>query len=225
MIIYSVKWVIILLFVFTVFGCRRQIPIVKNGKSLKFIKKEYVDIPLLWSEYIYYHDSVFQGRWHEGKVSLTPQDSVLNLLKKSFLKIEHLNIKIGDTLINKVSTEITKSLTLRPKRINDGMIIKHVQDSASYLFPVFYSARRRNFTISGGYTFSYKSFSGRDNIEIVIYVINNKKVIYKRNVRLYAVHANNGIEPQDFTSQMKPEYWDLIVQKAMEDYIKRLKKN
>lgn len=203
---------------------RHRLPSLNNWPKAKKVYKSYDRTPLLWENYIYYHDSVHQGKRHEGRVSLQPQDSVLNIVIPVVINNFKLNVIKVDNLTNKVSYELTdQAIYLRAGRINNDIILKSVTDSGAYIFPIFYSRVSRNFSITGGYTFAHKVYSGSDAIVVVIYIINKKQIIYKRSARLFSVHQDGSASAEVFTRTIQPQHWQLIIDKALEDYIKRLK--
>jgi hypothetical protein len=102
------------------------------------------------------------------------------------------------------------------------MILKHIPDSGFYIFPVFCTVFDHGHTMSSGYSGGWV-YSASDKIEIVIYIIDKKQVIYKRFARLYSSHVQDPNTPNQNLRTIKQEHWQLIIDKALEDYIKRLK--
>lgn len=201
-------------------------PKLENRAKAKYIEEEYRQQPIKWEAYMYYHDSIHNWNDHESRVSLKPQDSVINIVKPLFINHPLLNIVDSDTLINRINPEITSmSLFLRPTRITNDMILKHIKDSDTYFFPVFYTSRSWSYSTTGGYTFMNTIISASDEILVLCYIIENKKVIYKRSARLlnppkWYIENDKPV----FISTIKPEDWKLVIDKALEDYIKRIKK-
>jgi len=198
--------------------------ITHNGKKVKLVKKVYANEPLYLRNYIYFHDSIIQNKRQIVNLSTLQQDSLLNIIKNNLLKTK-INIKIDDTLINVVDKTISDlPRPLRPRRIKDELVLKHVQDSNTYIIPFIHTDFERGYSITGGYTFSYVNHWGSEQNMLIIYIIQNKEIIYKRTVRLYAGHKENEFISNIYERTMKVEYWDLLIKKAMEDYIKRIKK-
>lgn len=200
-------------------------PDLANRAKAKRIQEQYNLKPLIWNCYMYYNDSIYNSNDHESRVSFKEQDSLVNNIKSILSKHPKLTIKISDHLVNKISKEITDiSLSLRPSLISDEMILKHIKDSGVYFFPIFYTSRRWSYGSIGGYTFVDVTIRASDRIQMLCYIIENKKVIYKRSSRLFNPpkwYIEN--DKPVFISTIKPEDWKLVIDKALEDYIKRLK--
>jgi len=197
---------------------------VQNVRKSKLVKKEYSYQPLIFKNYIYFRDSIIQYQRQELSLSNEHQDSILKIVINNLSKLDSNIIFLSDQ-INVADNEIKRIRPpVRARKINKNIILNHIKDSATYIFPIIYTEIIRSYTITGGYTFSYRTYSGSDNIAIIIYIVDKKKIIYKRSVRYFAKHKEHETDVNKYESTMKPEYWDLIVQKAMEDYIKRIKK-
>lgn len=115
--------------------------------------------------------------------------------------------------------------TIKGKNIKRNELHELISSSDSiFLFPIIHVFTSRYYSINGGYTFSYRNWGGVDFMKLIIYIVKKDNIIYNREIYLSRLHINNPTDEFKWQSQMKPEYWDLIVQKAMEDYIKRIKK-
>ena len=66
-------------------------------------------------------------------------------------------------------------------------------------------------------------FYGWSEYILILYIIKNQRVIYKRAVRYSELHTQTGPAITDYRSDVRLEHLGLIVEKAMEDYVKRIK--
>jgi hypothetical protein len=192
------------------------------------IEEYYTNDTLHIQNYIYYRDSIFQGKWLDDKVSYRYEDSMMAQFKNALQKVP-LNIKWHQPMLNVCDTIIPNlGLSIRAKRIPDHLILDKIDADShkTIFFPVIQTKIQRGYSVGGGYSFSYVNWGGADNFNVIIYIIKNNRIIYKRAVRCVAMHKEDekfhGIDK--YTTRMRPEFWDTAVQMVMEDYIKRIKK-
>lgn len=218
----------LLLLVFALTSCKPISFQFENRKKAKTIEEFYTNDTLHIQNYIYYRDSVFQLNWHEGKVTNRYEDSMMTQFNNALQKVP-LNIKWHQPMLNVCDTIIPNlGLELRPRRIPDSLILNKINadSTKTILFPVVRTLIARDYTVNGGYSFSYVNWGGADNFNVIIYIIKNNRIIYKRAVRCVAMHKEDekfyGIDK--YTTRMRPEFWDTAVQMVMEDYMKRIKR-
>lgn len=218
----------LLLLVFLVTSCKPIFFQVKNNKKAKMIEEFYTNDTLHIQNYIYYRDSIFQGKWLDDKVSFRYEDSMMAQFKNALQKVP-LNIQWQQPMLNVCDTIIPNiGLTIRARKIPDHLILdKIVADSnKTILLPVIQTLINRQYSVGGGYSFSYVNWLGWDEFNIIFYVIKNNCIIYKRAIRCAASHKEDekfhGIDK--YITRMRPEFWDTAVQMVMEDYMKRIKK-
>ncbi len=197
---------------------------VHNGIRSKRIQKKYLSEPLIFSSFIYYHNEDKAFRKVDSDF-LKNQDSVIWRTKKSILN-SNLKIQFDDSLKNKVTPAIIEKMgnILRPRNIHNTMILSHIVDSQTYIFPVIYSYTTSRYHVGAFYPTPDNDFFGWTEYLAMVFIIKNKKVIYKRAVRYSELHTQTGPAITDYRSDVRLEHLGLIVEKAMEDYIKRIKK-
>lgn len=219
---------LLLILAFALTSCKPIFFQFENRKKAKLIEEYYTNDTLHIQNYIYYRDSIFQGKWLDDKVSFRYEDSMMTQFKNVLQKVP-LNIKWHQPMLNVCDTIIPNlGLELRPRRIPDSLILNKINadSTKTILFPVVRTLIARDYTVNGGYSFSYVNWGGADNFNVIIYIIKNNRIIYKRAVRCVAMHKEDekfyGIDK--YTTRMRPEFWDTAVQMVMEDYMKRIKR-
>jgi hypothetical protein len=200
-------------------------PTVYNGISTKRVHKHYKPEPLILKYFFYYYDEYNMTQKNLEFDPFKNQDSTLWQTKNSLLK-SNLNLLIDDTLKNKANTEFIRKMgkELRPRLVKNKFILNHIPDSKTYIIPVVYSGLSRLYNLTPLYPNPQNDFSGVSRYKVVIFIIKNKKVIYKRAIRYFELHTQTGPAITDYRSDLRLEHLGLIVEKAMEDYVKRIKK-
>lgn len=152
-------------------------------------------------------------------------DSTLWLTKNSLLKM-NINLLIHDTVENKANAQFIQKTgkVLRPRLVKNKFILKHIRDSKTYIIPVVISRLSRLYELTPLQANPQNDFWGVSEYKVVIFIVKNKKVIYKRAVRYSELHTQTGPAITDYRSDVRLEHLGLIVEKAMEDYVKRIKK-
>lgn len=220
-------WTVWAIIVF--YGCKPNYVKLRTHDSKKamIILDNYKTDTLVLKDYVFFHDSVY----HNDKFSsFNGQDSVLSLFINALSKLK-VPLSLDKPLINiqhpKISNFTYKYVI--SKRIPDSVIInlasRNVQNQPIVL-PILYTLERRSWSIGGNSMHTYSSWMGIDQVTCIIYIINGGKIIYKREALLSGIHKEDEkISAHDaYTSRLKPEHWDTLVYKVMEDYIKRIKK-
>ncbi len=197
---------------------------VHNGIRSKRVLKQYESEPLILKDYIYYYDE-YRLR---NKFEFDPyrnQDSILGQTKTTLLKT-NLNLVIFSPNDNKSSLEFIQKTdnSLRPRLVKNKFILQHIQDSQTYIFPVIHAKEIRTSDVSIIVPSPENDYYGTSGYTVIIFIVKNKKVVYKRAVRYWDSHTQTGPAITDYRSDVRLEHLGLIVEKAMEDYIKRIKK-
>jgi hypothetical protein len=197
---------------------------VHNGIRSKRVFKQYESEPLILKDYIYYFNENIKKQGVEFD-HFKNQDSVLLQTKSSLFKT-NLNFVVTDSHSNKSTEKFIKNTDkiLRPKLVKNKFILEQVPESQMYIFPVIFSGITRTSDVSIIVPTPDNDFYGWSEFKIIIFIINNKKVIYKRAVRYSEFHTQTGPAITDYRSDVRLEHLGLIVEKAMEDYVKRIKK-
>jgi hypothetical protein len=138
----------------------------------------------------------------------------------------NLNLLINDALENKADAKFIRETgkVLRPRLVKNKFILKHIPDSNTYIVPVVHFGLYRLYRLTPLYPSLQNDYSGDTEFKVVIFIIKNKKVIYKRAIRYFEFHTQTGPAITDYRSDVRLEHLGLIVEKAMEDYVKRIKK-
>jgi hypothetical protein len=200
-------------------------PRVYNSIQTKRVKKSYVSEPLILKYFFYYYDEYNMTQKNLEFDPFKNQDSTLWQTKNSLLK-SNLNLVIDDTLVNKANIQFIRKTdtVLRPRLVRNKFILNHIPDSKTYIVPVFHSGLSRLYQLTPLQANPQNDFWGASDYVVVIFIVKNKKVIYKRAVRYSELHTQTGPAFTDYRSDVRLEHLGLIVEKAMEDYIKRIKK-
>jgi hypothetical protein len=200
-------------------------PTVYNGISTKRVHKQYSPEPLYLKYYFYYYDEYNMTQKNLEFDPFKNQDSTLWQTKNSLIKT-NLNLIIDDTLINKANAQFIRrtGTVLRPRLTKGKFILENIPDNKTYIVPAFHSRISRLYELTTLQANPQNDFSGLSEYVAIVFIIKNKKIIYKRAVRYWALHTQTGPAITDYRSDVRLEHLGLIVEKAMEDYIKRIKK-
>lgn len=223
----SFRLTIFFLIALTFYSCRSNGRMsLANGKKSKVILECYTDEPIYVKNFIFFNDSSYQfKKFNSDKTK--GQDSIFSLFKNALnnlnLKMEYIEPK--QNVVDKAFFLNDGQGTIKGKNIKREELLDLIINSDSiFLFPIIHVFTSRYYSITGGYTFSYRTYGGVDFMKLIIYMVKKENIIYNREIYLSRPHISDPIDEFKWQSQMKPEYWDLIVQKAMEDYIKRIRK-
>jgi hypothetical protein len=153
------------------------------------------------------------------------QDSVVLQTKNSLLKTK-LELIIQDTLENEANAEFIRKTgkVLRPRRVCNKLILKHIPDDKTYIIPVIRFGLSRLYRLMPMYPNPHNDYWGVCEYKLIIFIVKNRKVVYKRAIRYGDIHTQTGPAITDYRSDVRLEHLGLIVEKAMEDYVKRIKK-
>lgn len=223
------KSLVILLILLLSWQCRTpptQLNVFNNKKS-KLVLNEYSKNTLHLYQYVFLNDSVV-NRFEFTNIN--GQDSVLGLFLNAMCKIQ-APVKIMNPLNNRQHPHISNFTygRVKSKRLHDSVIINicnYFPRQEYVLLPILHTFHRRFWSLGGNSLNTYGQWWGSDGFTCIIYIIKDGEIKYKREARQFAMHKEDEkISAHDaYTSRLKPEHWDTLVYKVMEDYMKRIKK-
>jgi len=221
----------ILLMVMTMMaGCHKEFS--KINKRASTTQKAYsLTDSLTIENYMLYNSQAHANLSHNSKYLPLNEDSVMQVVLKSF---EKLNLPIFSQVSerkNHIDSAFYKDYLIRIRKIDEEWIKEIAGDSNGcvILVPFISILNKIGFTgfissggITGGNGFIVNSF-----VHLIVFIVENGEIIYSRQIRHSSERtwADTRAEAEALppAPSVNQEHWDELVRLAMEDYIKRLK--
>lgn len=192
-----------------------------DEKQYFHFEESYKEIDTLYlKDYIIYNTS--KGRDYRLDIK-KDDDSLFSILKSSLEKTE-INLKHIDSNHNYAKLSFFPDEYLTYEKINKSLIFKSASDFPDkyVIFPVvqIYHNRITNFEATKP---GYPKLSC--SISLAIFIVKNREVLYYKQARYNKTvsEEDHPYEYEDFNMLIPREKWNGLVDKAMKEFMERLK--